>query len=228
MKEELVRAALSAARKRGTDVAEVPLPAIAAEAGISRSTLLRRLGGDRSALDEAVRAAGVDPGGRPPVRERAIAAAARLVGERGIAEVTLEAIADAAQCSLPSLHTAFGGRDGLILALVERHSPLGDFERLAEAPPADLEGTVRGIHVAIMDAMSREPRVFPIIFAELFGRPHGPVSEFSRVAFPRIFGALTRLLQPHIEAGRLRPVPLPVLIQQLMAPAAIHARLAAE
>jgi hypothetical protein len=32
---------------------------------MSRSTLLRRLGDSRAALDEAVRAAGVDPGGQP-------------------------------------------------------------------------------------------------------------------------------------------------------------------
>ncbi|MEC3891137.1 hypothetical protein [Nocardiopsis sp. LDBS1602] len=35
---------------------------VAQEEGISRSTLLRRLGGPRGSLDEAVRAWGVDPG----------------------------------------------------------------------------------------------------------------------------------------------------------------------
>lgn len=63
---ELVEAALRAAEKLAKDVADVPVVAIAAEAGMSRSTLLRRLGGSRAALDAAVRAAGVDPGGQPP------------------------------------------------------------------------------------------------------------------------------------------------------------------
>ena len=54
---ELVEAALRAAEKLGRDVADVPMPDIAAEAGISRSTLLRRCGGSRAALDAAVRAA---------------------------------------------------------------------------------------------------------------------------------------------------------------------------
>ncbi|NDZ83545.1 TetR/AcrR family transcriptional regulator, partial [Streptomyces sp. SID10853] len=67
---DLVAAALIAAEERGRDVADVPLAAIATAAGVSRSTLLRRLGGSRGALDEAVRRAGVDPGGRQPVRER--------------------------------------------------------------------------------------------------------------------------------------------------------------
>jgi AcrR family transcriptional regulator len=65
---DLVAAAVRTAERLGKDVADVPVAAIAAEAGVSRSTLLRRLGGTRAALDQAVRAAGVDPGGQPPVR----------------------------------------------------------------------------------------------------------------------------------------------------------------
>src|ERR1043166_7268659 len=79
--DELVQAALRAAEKRGKDVADVPVLAIAYEAGMSRSTLLRRLGGSRAALDKAVRAAGVDPGGQAPVRTRALDAAAALISE---------------------------------------------------------------------------------------------------------------------------------------------------
>jgi AcrR family transcriptional regulator len=86
--EDLVQAALRAAEKRGKDVADVPVLAIAREAGISRSTLLRRLSGTRAALDEAVRAAGVDPGGQVPVRARALNAAAALISECGLAATT--------------------------------------------------------------------------------------------------------------------------------------------
>src|SRR5437763_17107879 len=89
---ELVEAAVAAARERRRDVADVPLTVVAAKAGVSRSTLLRRLGGSRAALDDAVRAAGVDPGGRPPVRERAIEAAAWLISEHGLGAVNLEAV----------------------------------------------------------------------------------------------------------------------------------------
>ena len=57
---EVVEAALRAADRLGRDVADVPLIAIAREAGMSRSTLVRRLNGSRQLLDDAVRAAGVD------------------------------------------------------------------------------------------------------------------------------------------------------------------------
>lgn len=65
---ELVNAAVEAAERRGEDVVDVPLTALASAVGISRSTLLRCIGGSWRGLDEAARAAGVDPGDRPLVR----------------------------------------------------------------------------------------------------------------------------------------------------------------
>ena len=54
--DDLVHAALRAADALGKDVADVPVIAIAREAGLSRSTLIRRLGGTRANLDAAVAA----------------------------------------------------------------------------------------------------------------------------------------------------------------------------
>jgi AcrR family transcriptional regulator len=218
----LVEAALRAARDLGKDVAEVPLTAIAAAAGVSRSTLLRRLGGSRKALDDAVRQAGVDPGGRPPVRERAINAAIRLISERGLGAVTLDAVAKEAGCALPSLHTVFQGRDGLLAAVFDRFGPVLDLETLAARPPDTVEDTVRAIYQAIAAAFGREPRVLPAIFADLFARPRGPGSQLLRANLPRLTGGLGALLSPHVRAGRLRPMPFPLLVQQLLGPVALH------
>ncbi|MEV7596537.1 TetR/AcrR family transcriptional regulator [Kitasatospora sp. NPDC089797] len=220
--DDLVTAALTAAKERGRDVADVPLTAIASAAGISRSTLLRRLGGSRAPLDEAVRRTGVDPGGRPPVRERAIEAAGRLVAERGLAGVTLDAVADRAGCSLPSLHTVFEGRDGLIAAVFLQYGPLPDLEALAADPPVGLEATVRALHRTFAAALVRDPRVVPAMFADLFGRPDGPASRILETHLPRMLDGISRLLLPHIEAGRLRPLPLPVLTQLMFGPLINH------
>ncbi|PRX98120.1 TetR/AcrR family transcriptional regulator [Allonocardiopsis opalescens] len=219
---ELVEAALAAARERGSDVAEVPVTAIAAAAGLSRSTLLRRLGGSRAPLDAAVRRAGVDPGGRPPVRERAMAAAARLIGERGIGALTLDAVAEAAECSLPTLHTVFAGRDGLLRAMFERHGPVLDLERLAADPPERIEDTVEQLYRALVVLFEHEPRVLPAIFADVFSRPDGPGARVLRENLPRMLGSLGPLLAAQVAAGRLRPWPIPLLIQQLLGPLAIH------
>ncbi|MBI2761798.1 MAG: TetR family transcriptional regulator [Chloroflexi bacterium] len=72
---EIVRAAVDAAVAGGCDIADLALDTIARQAGISRSTLYRRIG-SREALIEAARAGGVAVAERPDVRERAVAAAA--------------------------------------------------------------------------------------------------------------------------------------------------------
>ncbi|TMQ89732.1 TetR/AcrR family transcriptional regulator [Actinomadura soli] len=219
--DDLVRIAIRLARERGADVVDVPIGEIAAAAGMSRSTLVRRLRGTRRTLDEAVRAAGVDPGGQP-VRERAVAAAAALIGERGLAAVTLEDVAAAAECSLPSLHLTFGGRDGLLAVVFERHMPLVDVENLLADPPG-VEETVRTIHQTFAEAFSREPQVFPAILADVLARPDGPGRRlFQEQALPRLLGSLGVWLMTEVRTGRFRPLSLPILAHLLIGPMVTH------
>ncbi|GLE53432.1 TetR family transcriptional regulator [Mycobacterium montefiorense] len=220
---QVVEAALRAAEKLGKDVADVPVALIAAEAGISRSTLLRRFDGSRTALNDAVRAAGVDPGGLPPVRDRAVAAAATLISESGLAAATLEAVAARADCSVYSLHAAFGGRDEMMRAVFERYSPILDIEEYLARPSDDLLEMVRGFYRTVANALSREPRVAPAIFAEAFARPSSPaVQSLAAYGPPRLLGALSRWFDTEIHAGHIRDMPLPLLAQQLLGPILIH------
>lgn len=220
---DLVDAALRAAQALGKDVADVPVVAIAAQAGISRSTLLRRLGGSRTALDAALRTAGVDPGGQPPVRVRALDAAAALISESGLAATTLEAVAARAECSVFSLHAAFGGRDGLMRAVFERYSPILDFEDFFNQPHGDLRTTVGAFYRVMARALSREPRVAPALFAETFARPDSPATRsLVEHAAPRMFGVLGHWLDAQIRDGHVRDLPAPLLAQQLLAPMVFH------
>src|SRR5882757_4986574 len=161
---DLVAAAIRAADRCGRDVADVPLTTIAQVAGVSRSTLLRRLHGSRRALDEAVRAAGVDPGGQP-VRVRAVEAGARLVSERGPATVTLEAVAEAAGCSVHRLYAIFGTRDKLFAAIYERYSPLDDLAGLWGDSDGSLDQTVADFYRTLAVSLTREPRVATAMLA---------------------------------------------------------------
>lgn len=219
---DLVAAALSAARARDADVADVPLNVIAATAGISRSTLLRRLGGTRVSLDEAVRAAGVDPGGRRPVRERALAAAAHLISDHGLGALTLAAVADTAGCSLPSVHAVFDGRDGLLDALFDAYSPTIDLEKIGANPPDRIDDTITAIYRALLAAFAHEPAVLPALFADAFARPHGPGRRVLVANFPRLLGSVGGVLAAEVDAGRLRPYPVPLLAQLLLGPLIAH------
>jgi AcrR family transcriptional regulator len=221
---EIVDAALRAAEALGRDVADVPLVAIAREAGMSRSTLIRRLNGSRQSLDDAVRAAGVEPGGRPPVRDRAIEAAASLISDRGLATVTLEAVAAQADCSVHSLYAAFGGRDELIRNVFERYGPILELDELVAQPDAELSDTVHRIYEMLAEIFSREPRVVPAMFAEGLARPTGPTAQALLQFFaPRMLAGVGQWMAGEIAAGRIRDLPLPLLIQQMLAPIAIHA-----
>lgn len=220
---DVVEAALRAAARLGKDVADVPVLAIAQEAGVSRSTLLRRIGGSRQALDEAVRAAGVDPGGQRPVRDRAIEAGAQLIGEQGLAVFTLELVAASAQCSVHSLYGTFGGRDELLRAIFETYSPILDVEKVIAGPHADLGETVGRIYRLLAEALSRRPRVMPAMLAEVLARPHEPALQGLLQHFaPRMLAGLGRWLTEEMAAGRIRTLPLPLLIQQMIAPALVH------
>jgi len=220
---ELVAAAVRAAEARGRDVAEVSVTDIAAEAEISRSTLLRRLGGSRSALDDAVRAAGIDPGGRPPVRVRALTAAAELISENGLAATTLDAVAGRAECSVFGLHAAFGGRDELLRAVFDQYSPIGDIEQYLAEARGDLRATVHGFYRTVAVALAREPRVTPAMLAEVYSRPESSaVQSLSRYAAPRMFGVVGAWLDAEVRAGNIREQPRLVLVQQLLGPILIH------
>ena len=225
MPADIVAAALRVAERTATDVADVPILAIATEAGISRSTLIRRLGGSRQVLDEAVRAAGVNPGGRAPVRDRATAAAAELISAEGSGAATLEAIAHRAGCSVHSLYATFGGRDALLAAMFDRYAPVLDIATVVAAADDDLRVTVGRIYRVAAEALMREPRVVPAMLADAISHPATAPHGLFGHAVPRMLATIGPWLSAEVAAGRIRDLPLPVLIQQMIAPIAMHTML---
>jgi AcrR family transcriptional regulator len=205
-------------------VADVPIVVIAHALGVSRSTLLRRLGGSRRALDDAVRDFGVDPGGRPPVRLRAVEAAAALISSGGVASATVEAIAAEADCSVPSLYAVFGGREALLRSVCDRYIPLLDLAGVVRgSSAAGLTHTVRGIYRSLADLLLQEPRVLSAVLAETLARPAGPgASVLIEHGALHLITVVGRWLDAEVAAGRIRDLPRPVLIQQLMSPISVH------
>jgi AcrR family transcriptional regulator len=150
-------------------------------------------------------------------------AAAALISESGLAAVTLEAIATRADCAVHSLYMAFGSRDELLRIVFERHSPIPDFEDALDIATDDLTATVRSLYQALAAALGREPRVAPAILAEMFARPASPtVQTLTQHAVPRMLDVLGSWLNAQVRQGRIRDLPMPLLIQQLMGPMVMH------
>lgn len=220
---DIVNAALEEAQAQGRDPADVPLDDVARRAGLSRATLYRRIG-SRRALDDAVRATGVDPGGQPSVRLRATAAAAALAADHGLGALTLEAVAKRAACSLPALYDQFDNREGLLMAVFERYSPLLRFEQVLAGPPPSFEEGVRGVYAAAFDAATAEPRLLAALMAEALARPEGTLAHLmlTRIG-PRALGLVRGWLEAEVAAGRCRPLPATLLVQLLIGPMLLHA-----
>jgi hypothetical protein len=88
--------------------------------------------------------------------------------------------------------------------------------------PDTLEETVREVYKILVAAFQREPRVLPALFADLLGRRDGPARRVLELNFPRILGSVGRWLMDEVRAGRMRPLPLPVLAQMLVGPLVLH------
>jgi AcrR family transcriptional regulator len=203
----------------------VPIVVIAHALGVSRSTLLRQLGGSRRTLDDAVRDLGVDPGGRLPVRTRAVEAAAMLISAGGVFSATLDAIAADADCSVHSLYAAFGGRDRLLQAVYDRYIPPLHIEAVINgSSDADLTETVRAVYGALAQLYLQEPRVLSAVLAETLARPAGTgAGMLIEHGALRMIADLGRWLDREVDAGRIRDLPRVLLIQQLISPISVHA-----
>jgi len=223
--DSVVAAAIAEAQETGRPVAELSLGRIAVRAGMSRSTIFRRIG-SRQALEDAIRRTGVDPGSRPGVRDRAIDAAAEVIVAAGVGALTVEEVARRVGCAVTSVHTQLGGRDGLLDAVFERHAPLPRVERLIHDEPerfADLTGGVRAIYTVIMDLTDADVAVLEALFAEALARPNGAVMRLLRERIvPRIAATIGGWLATQVRAGRCADLPLPVLLPLFVSPLSVY------
>ena len=221
----IVQAAMAEAVETGRPVAELSLDRIARRAGLSRSTVYRRVR-TRRALEDAVRKAGGDPGSRVGVRDRAIAAATELIVADGVAALTVEAVTRRVGCAATSVYAAFGDREGLLAAVFERHAPLPVVEELLTAHPrrfGSFESGVRAIYTAVFDTVADDTAVLQALFAEILAKPNGIAMRFFRDRIlPRITSTVGAWLKEQIAAGHCADLPVSLLIPLLIAPISVH------
>lgn len=126
-----------------------------------------------------------DAGAPDDVRERLVLAALRVAAERGLAELTVRRIAEAAGTSTMSVYSRFGNRTGVLEALYLRaFDMLGD---VFAAAPAD------GRLVAMAMAYREFALDNPARYAFMFNRPSPdfePSEQLRSRTVQRAFGPL--------------------------------------
>ncbi|GAB2959931.1 TetR/AcrR family transcriptional regulator [Streptomyces heilongjiangensis] len=131
-------------------------------------------------------------GGRPRLRAdaarnraRLLEVAARLAGERGAGNLTMEAVATAAQVGKGTVFRRFGDRTGLLLALLDHHErelqaafltgppPLGP-----DAPPAE---RLRAFGAAVLRHEHAHRDLYLAVGADVSRRLDGPARQLRLV-----------------------------------------------
>jgi AcrR family transcriptional regulator len=207
-------------------VASLSMEQIASRLGMTRMTLYRKAGSRQDIVD-ALRAVGIDARRQPDVYERAVEATARLLREQPIADVTLERIAGAAGCSLPSLYARFGNREGILKAVIERYSPLIPVREAIASEvtrePADLRHDVRLLYGTVLPRVLQEWPIIRSLLAEVLRDPGSDVGRaFREWYLPQVTAVLIPMFTRHIERGAIRPIPIPILVQMLIGPMGLH------
>lgn len=189
---------------------------LASAAGVSLRTLYRIFGTRSALLDEL----GISP--PPGARDLILAAALELVGREGLAELSMDELANAAGVSRATLYRLFPGKSALFAALVRTYAP---WEAVADAIDAMPDGSPSEVIPAVAQAIAaavegRTGLLLRIVFEILKGDPD--TVEGLRHSMGRGLPDLIQYLSREMAAGRLRRMHPVVAFQLLAGPIVAH------
>jgi AcrR family transcriptional regulator len=192
---------------------------IAAAAGVSMRQLYRLFGSRDNLLRELDRepAAGA--------RERILEAALELLGQVGLAELSMDGLAARADVSRATLYRIIPGKPALFRELITKYSPwepiadvLGAAGGALDEPPAEL--IPRAAH-ALSEALSgRTAVLLRLVFEMARGDPD--TTEGVQRAMSRGLPDLMAYLEAQMVSGRLRPMHPVLALQLLVGPIVAH------
>ncbi|MEA2644450.1 MAG: TetR/AcrR family transcriptional regulator, regulator of autoinduction and epiphytic fitness [Chloroflexota bacterium] len=200
---------------------EKPTVAQFAEAaGVSRASFYRAFE-SRGALLSAL---AVQP--EPGARERILDAAVVLVGEHGLAALSMDDLATLAGVSRATLYRLFPGKPALFTSLIRTYSPMEPVTRLAlelkdELPEVVMPEIARTVYRTVYG--SAEPRIglLRAVFFEVSSLAPD-AEESAREAMQAIIGSVGMYVMSQMTAGRLRPMSPLLALQGFVGPIFFH------
>jgi AcrR family transcriptional regulator len=204
--EVLRRARRALDRERPPTMAE-----LAAAGGVSMRQLYRLFGSRDNLLRE------LDQDLPPGARERILEAALQLLGQSGLADLSMDELAARAEVSRATLYRLFPGKPALFRELIAAYSPWEPIAQVLDesAPDALLEEVIPRIAHALGGALAdRGAVLLRMVFEMSRGEPDA--AEGAQRSMQRGLPDLMRYLTEQMAAGRLRQMD-PVLAAQLLA-----------
>ena len=207
----LRRAPSLLARKPNASVAD-----LAAAAGASRASFYRHFK-SRQALLEALEVAP-----EPGARDRILGAAADMVGQGGVSNLSMDDLAEKAKVSRATLYRLFPGKPPLLMAIVDAYSPLEPIRQLLAQRESDRpEVLMPEIARTAYRATAGRTGLMRAVFFEISGLSP-EIEEAVTHAITGIVGPLVMYLTAQMAAGRLRRTHPLLALQAFVGPVLFH------
>ncbi|HEY4025351.1 MAG TPA: TetR family transcriptional regulator [Candidatus Dormibacteraeota bacterium] len=198
-------------RDRGASLHDV-----ATAAGVSRATVYRLFG----SRDGLLQALDLEPD--PDTRQRVLAAALELVGRDGLARLSMDEVAAAADVSRASLYRLFPGKAALFRELLIAFSPMEAIVEtvglLHDRPP---EEVMPAIALAAARTLAGRVGVVRTLVFEATSASEEAGEAIGYLA-TRGIGTLVRYLVEQMAAGRLRRMHPLLAAQSFAGPILFH------
>ena len=207
---------LAAAREVLNRNREASLNDVAAAAAVSRATLYRMFG-SRAGLLSAL---GIEPD--PGSRERVLMAALDLLSRDGLARLSMDEVAAAADVSRANLYRLFPGKPALFRELLGTFSPVeaivSTLRRLRDRPPDEVMPEVAR---AAATALAGRVGIVRTLLFEVTSAS-AETEEALRYVLGHLLESLVGYVAAQMAAGRLRSMHPLVAVQAFGGPILFH------
>jgi AcrR family transcriptional regulator len=194
--------------------------AIAAAAGVSKATFYREFSSRTALLAE------LDVEREPDARERILRAALEMIGDGGLAGLSMDELASRAGVSRATVYRLFAGKSALFVGVVHAYSPLDAVvdavTRLqAEPPETVMPELARTVYRTLAGEGAPRLGLLRAVFVEVSSFSEEVEAAASEIA-TGILGSLGIYVMSQMGAGRLRTMSPLLALQSFIGPIFFH------